>query len=100
MIKKLSTLIVEDSEADAELIVRELQDGGFDPLYERVDTQPGMVAALERRDWDIIISDYSMPQFGGDAEVQIRAIRDHILTFRGGPSPKTSGAKLANNNNN
>jgi mono/diheme cytochrome c family protein len=39
------------------------------------------------------------PQFGGDAETQIRAIRDHILTFRGGPSPKTNGAKLANNNN-
>jgi mono/diheme cytochrome c family protein len=37
------------------------------------------------------------PQFGGDAETQIRAIRDHILTFRGGPSPKTNGAKLANN---
>jgi mono/diheme cytochrome c family protein len=38
------------------------------------------------------------PQFGGDAEAQIRAIRDHIMTFRGGPSPKTNGAKLANNN--
>jgi mono/diheme cytochrome c family protein len=39
------------------------------------------------------------PQFGGDAEAQIRAIRDYILTFRGGPSPKTNGAKLANDNN-
>ena len=26
------------------------------------------------------------PQLGGDAEAQIRAIRDHLLTFRGGPS--------------
>ena len=52
MIKKLSTLIVEDSEADAELIVRELQDGGFDPVYERVETQPGMTAALDRRECD------------------------------------------------
>ena len=33
----------------------------------------------------------------GNAEAQIRAIRDHILTFRGGPSPKTNGAKAANN---
>jgi mono/diheme cytochrome c family protein len=38
------------------------------------------------------------PQLGGTAEAQIRAIRDHILTFRGGPSPKVSGAKNANNN--
>ena len=38
------------------------------------------------------------PQLGGDAEAQIRAVRDHLMTFRGGPSPKTNGAKTANNN--
>ena len=38
-------------------------------------------------------------QMGGDAEAQIRAIRDHLLTFRGGPNPKVNGAKSANNNN-
>src|SRR5437867_450418 len=38
------------------------------------------------------------PPLGGNAEAQIRAIRDHVLTFRGGPSPKVSGAKNANNN--
>jgi mono/diheme cytochrome c family protein len=37
------------------------------------------------------------PQMNGDAETQIRAIRDHLLTFRGGPSPKTGAAKTANN---
>jgi cytochrome c2 len=39
------------------------------------------------------------PQLGGDAEVQMRAIRDHLMSFRGGPSPKVNGAKNANNNN-
>ncbi len=38
------------------------------------------------------------PHLGGNAEAQIRAIRDHVLTFRGGPSPKVNGAKSANNN--
>jgi hypothetical protein len=39
------------------------------------------------------------PHLGGDAEKQIRAIRDYLLTFRGGPSPKvTPGARNANNN--
>ena len=38
------------------------------------------------------------PEMGGDAETQIRAIRDHLMTFRGGPSPKGGGAKNANNN--
>jgi mono/diheme cytochrome c family protein len=37
-------------------------------------------------------------QMNGDAEAQIRAIRDHLMTFRGGPSPKVGAAKNANNN--
>ena len=32
------------------------------------------------------------PQLDGDAEAQIRAIRDYLLTFRGGPNPKTDTA--------
>jgi len=31
------------------------------------------------------------PEFDGDGEQQIKAIREHIMTFRGGPSPKSSG---------
>jgi cytochrome c2 len=39
------------------------------------------------------------PHLNGDAEAQIRAIRDHLLTFRGGPSPKPAGGvKTANEN--
>jgi cytochrome c2 len=41
------------------------------------------------------------PEMNGEAEAQILAIRDHLLTFRGGPSPKTnapSNARSANNN--
>ena len=38
------------------------------------------------------------PQFGGSAEQQIKAIRDHLLTFKGGPSPKNpAGTAVANN---
>jgi mono/diheme cytochrome c family protein len=36
-------------------------------------------------------------QLDGDADAQIRAIRDHLMTFKGGPSPKASAAKSANN---
>jgi len=38
------------------------------------------------------------PEFNGNAEAQMRAIRDHLMTFRGGPSPKPGAAKSANNN--
>jgi PAS domain S-box-containing protein len=67
MSNPLRVLIVEDSEADALLIVRELRRGGFLPVFERVETPASMRTALETRAWDLIISDYSMPEFEGPA---------------------------------
>ena len=58
----LRVLFVEDMEEDVILMVRELKRGGFEPTWQRVDTEPDMEAAL-RDKWDIVISDYSMPMF-------------------------------------
>lgn len=57
-------LVIDDSEEDAELIVRELTRQGFDISHERVDTEGALVAALQKP-WDTIISDFSMPQYDG-----------------------------------
>jgi hypothetical protein len=35
------------------------------------------------------------PQLNGEAEAQIRAVRDHLMTFRGGPTPRKNGATPA-----
>src|SRR5438445_797546 len=61
----LRLLLVEDSENDALLLVRELTRAGFEPVVERVETAVAMQAALDRQGWDIVLGDYSMPQFGG-----------------------------------
>src|SRR4030042_3694289 len=61
----IRVLIVEDSEEDTLLIVRELKRGGFDPINERVETAEGMKAALSTKTWDLILADYSMPHFSG-----------------------------------
>jgi len=61
----LNVLIIEDSENDALLIVRELRRGGYDPYYERVQTAEEMEASLEKQSWDIVLSDYTMPNFNG-----------------------------------
>src|SRR5437763_4229484 len=59
----LNVLIVEDSEEDADLIVLELKRGGFEPMYRRVDNAEAMAKALTERNWDLVLSDYSMPHF-------------------------------------
>src|SRR6266849_3919003 len=61
----LRVLIVEDSEDDTALLLRELQNGGYDVSYERVDSPTAMNSALSRQEWDIVISDHSMPHFSG-----------------------------------
>lgn len=58
----LRVLFVEDIEEDVILMVRELQRGGFDATWQRVETASDMKAALHDK-WDIVISDYSMPMF-------------------------------------
>jgi len=60
----LRVLFIEDSEDDTALQVRLLRQGGYDVSHERVETSAALSAALEKK-WDIIISDYSMPQFKG-----------------------------------
>jgi PAS domain S-box-containing protein len=73
----LNVLIVEDSENDATLLLEELKQKGYTPLHERVQTPAAMTLALERHLWDVVISDYVMPQFSGpDA---LRLLRESKL---------------------
>jgi PAS domain S-box-containing protein len=62
--RPLHVLIVEDSPLDAELVIRELRRSGFDPAWERVDTEEGFLAKLGPG-LDIILSDFQLPQFNG-----------------------------------
>ena len=67
----LAVLIVEDSESDAQLIVRLLKKAGYEVVYEQVETAVQMRAALKKQTWDIVISDYNLPQFDGRAALEI-----------------------------
>jgi len=73
----LRVLIVEDSEDDALLLVRELRGGGYEVVFKRVETAVAMLAELKGGEWDIVISDYIMPKFNGlDA---LRVLKDSGL---------------------
>lgn len=67
----LRVLIVEDSENDAELILRQLKKADYLVQYERVETAKDMKAALEEQAWDIVISDYKMPQFDAPTALEL-----------------------------
>src|SRR4051812_24074118 len=58
----LRVLILEDRIEDAELVLYELKRGGFDARWQRVETEADFLAHLSPN-LDIILSDYSMPQF-------------------------------------
>lgn len=67
----IRVLIIEDSEVDARLMVRELRKADYAPTWERVETAEAMRTALERQAWDVILSDYKMPHFSGPAALEL-----------------------------
>jgi PAS domain S-box-containing protein len=67
----LRVLIVEDNPVDAELVELELMRGGYVLTVLRVQTAPALRAALEAGEWDIVLSDYSMPHFTGIEAVEL-----------------------------
>ena len=59
----LRVLIIEDCEDDALLIVRELERGGYQVEFERVETAEAMQSSLTQKTWDLILTDYTLPGF-------------------------------------
>jgi two-component system cell cycle sensor histidine kinase/response regulator CckA len=77
----LRLLMIEDSEDDAYLLVRELTRAGYDPIAERVESQSALEAALDRQEWDVVTGDYSMPHFSGLAGLEIMRARGLDVPF-------------------
>ncbi len=71
MTKPLRLLIIEDSEDDALLLLRELRRGGYAPESLRVETEEAMKKAIAEGKWDLIISDYILPRFSGTAALRV-----------------------------
>src|SRR5687768_16725545 len=76
-LKPLKLLIIEDSEPDTLLVVREVRRHGYEVTYRCVKNATDFTDALEQEVWDIIISDYSMPNFSGMKALEI--LKDKAL---------------------
>jgi CheY-like chemotaxis protein len=71
----LRLLLVDDSEDDAMLVVRELSRAGYSVTSQRVETPEALATALTSQRWDLAIADYSMPRFNGVAALAL--VREH-----------------------
>jgi signal transduction histidine kinase len=79
--KLVRVLIVEDSENDTEVMLRELRRGGYEVEHQRVETRSAMQAALSQGGWDLILCDYTLPQFSARDALQILQASELDLPF-------------------
>ena len=66
----LRVLLIEDSELDAGLILRQLKQAGYETTSHRVENEPQLVEAL-KDPWDVIIADYRLPEFNASEALTI-----------------------------
>lgn len=67
----LRILLIEDSDDDAQLLLRELRRIGYEVECQRVETAGEMRSALEHKEWDILICDYSLPHLNAPQALEI-----------------------------
>src|SRR5947199_8673926 len=73
MATTLNVLVIEDSEEDTLLMVRELTEAEYSVKFEQVYSAATLAAALAKGGWDIIFSDFTLPGFSGTAALaQVR----------------------------
>jgi two-component system cell cycle sensor histidine kinase/response regulator CckA len=63
-VRTLRVLMIEDSPSDAELVLLQLESGGFAPISRRVETEAELRDALAEQPWDVVLADFTLPGFG------------------------------------
>jgi two-component system, cell cycle sensor histidine kinase and response regulator CckA len=81
MTSPLRVLIVEDSEDDMLLMLRELRRGGYTLDSLRVDTPVSMQVALDRQPWDVVIADYTLPAFNAPDALRLLQKQQQDIPF-------------------
>ncbi len=67
----LRVLILEDVDNDALLVVRQLEQHGFEVDWTRVETEESFRSALEAEGWDVLIADYNLPTFDAPRALEV-----------------------------
>ncbi|HYX36587.1 MAG TPA: response regulator [Oligoflexus sp.] len=77
----LRVLILEDSEDDLLLLLRELRKSRFQIEYNCVASAADMESRLQSQPWDLVISDYNIPGFGALPALNIMKQKGLDLPF-------------------
>ncbi|HLA74870.1 MAG TPA: response regulator, partial [Gammaproteobacteria bacterium] len=77
----LNVLILDDSPDDAELVVLELERGGFELRWERIDNAAALHTALDKQPWNLVIADHSMPHFSAQSALELVKARGISIPF-------------------
>ncbi|MBV8881892.1 MAG: response regulator [Planctomycetaceae bacterium] len=90
--RPLQLLIIDDSDDDALLLVKDVKKAGYEVSFRRVDTPEKLEQALSAGSWDLAVCDYRMPGFGGaQALARIRSSHPGLpFIFVSGTLPPNS----------
>ena len=77
----LRVLLIEDNPDDAALVLRTLRRGGYEPDWQRVQTAEALEVALAQGGWEIVLSDYSLPQFDALRALHLLRVQSAFLPF-------------------
>ena len=79
--RPLKVLMIDDSDDDAALCLRELARSGYQVSYEQLSRAEDLHRALIAKQWDVVLCDYTMPSFSGVEALQILRATDSETPF-------------------
>lgn len=77
----IRVLLVEDAPAEADLTIRHLRKGGLNCECLRVETQDSFTEALREFRPNVILSDFTLPQFSGPSALKVARELAHGVPF-------------------
>jgi len=78
---EIRILILEDDPLDAELAIANLETEGYRCRWRSVDSRDDFIHELDTGSWDIVLSDYKLPDFDGLSALELFLERNMNIPF-------------------